>query len=486
MKKIMIGILVSIFLITVAVFPATGIEIPIKKDGNYSNELLEIENTENKFLTVDEVIGDKHVKYWEHNIDGVTIKNDSILLHTDIESGDISNLEKSWTDVNFEIKEFNDIVIHDEYLWKKKVVFTDNDDLMNFYQFDSSVEYPIFCWEVRHTDGTTIMYGLDGSKIGNGIPTPVEGYSLAGYNDDPLNPNPWILHRSNADYWFKKWCDITTTDTFPTPAIISTYVSNPDVEYFYELAHGGSHYFVATNTIPSLYRDLDVMVDMEFRQPMRFAFIGSCEGMDYTGYGSFSDAFRKGQMTGTVTVGFDNMGGSSGWDYEWFWQNVMFSKMNEGLTIYDAFIFASQKYPIVAPNVVFVGDQNLKIHLPPDTPKKPVGDLKGVVGIKYTYTTDTADPNGDDIYYWFDWGDGTNSGWVGPFSSGQTGDASKIWTTQGTRTVKVKAKDTTGKESGWAQITVVMPKGRVNERPILRFLENHPRVFHTLRQLLGL
>jgi len=88
----------------------------------------------------------------------------------------------------------------------------------------------------------------------------------------------------------------------------------------------------------------------------------------------------------------------------------------------------------------------------PDTPPEPNGPDEGVTAVEYTFTTDTTDPDGDLIYYKFDWGDGTDSGWVGPYGSGITASASKMWTTGGDYDVKVIAKDESDAESGWSPI----------------------------------
>jgi len=104
--------------------------------------------------------------------------------------------------------------------------------------------------------------------------------------------------------------------------------------------------------------------DMENRQPMKFAFIGSCEGMNYVGPNSFSYEFRKGEMNKTVTIGYCNMTQSS-WKYAYDWQDYMFKIMDEHKTIYDAFIEASAEYPGIADSVVFVGDENLTVKSKP-------------------------------------------------------------------------------------------------------------------------
>jgi len=94
---------------------------------------------------------------------------------------------------------------------------------------------------------------------------------------------------------------------------------------------------------------------------------------------------------------------------------------------------------------------------PPDAPSKPSGPSSGKTGISYTYSTSTTDPDGDNIYYFFDWGDSSNSGWIGPYSSGGAGSASHSWTSAGTYYVKAKAKDINNAESGWSiSLTVII------------------------------
>jgi len=117
-------------------------------------------------------------------------------------------------------------------------------------------------------------------------------------------------------------------------------------------------------------------------------------------------------------------------------------------------------------------------NLPPNKPVKPKGKTNGKVNIEYTYTTNTIDPDGNQIYYWFDWGDGNNSGWVGPYASGATGSAKHTWTEKGTYQIKVKAKDIFGGESDWSDLlSVTMPRNRLTDNLLLRFIENHPLLY---------
>jgi hypothetical protein len=97
----------------------------------------------------------------------------------------------------------------------------------------------------------------------------------------------------------------------------------------------------------------------------------------------------------------------------------------------------------------------------PDKPDKPIGPTSGKTGIAYTYKSTTNDQENDQIYYMFDWGDGSNSGWIGSFDSGEEGSASYVWTNDGIYNIKVKAKDINGAESHWSNpLSVNMPKNK--------------------------
>lgn len=88
---------------------------------------------------------------------------------------------------------------------------------------------------------------------------------------------------------------------------------------------------------------------------------------------------------------------------------------------------------------------------PPEKPNKPSGLTNLKIGKEYNYTTRTIETNGDRVYFWFDWGDGTNSGWVGPYDPfAWDAIASHAWESEGNYQIKVKAKDTWGLESIWS------------------------------------
>ncbi len=71
------------------------------------------------------------------------------------------------------------------------------------------------------------------------------------------------------------------------------------------------------------------------------------------------------------------------------------------------------------------------------TPATPSGISSGTVGASYVYSTSgSSSESGHSIQYLFDWGDGTNSGWL---PVGKT-SASKSWTLPGTYSVKAEAR----------------------------------------------
>jgi Peptidase family M28/PKD domain len=91
-------------------------------------------------------------------------------------------------------------------------------------------------------------------------------------------------------------------------------------------------------------------------------------------------------------------------------------------------------------------------------PAKPViaGPISGVPNVKYTYTVNTTEPDGEDIYYFIDWGDETNTGWLGPYSSGTPTTAQKSWNSTATYTVKTMAKDIHSVTSEWSDPIFVL------------------------------
>ena len=107
---------------------------------------------------------------------------------------------------------------------------------------------------------------------------------------------------------------------------------------------------------------------------------------------------------------------------------------------------------------------------PPNIPSKPSGQTNGKIGQEYSYTTSTTDPDGDQVYYNWSWGDGTYSGWIGLYDSGEMVNESYSWAKKGNYDIKVKAKDIFGMESDWSDpLAIRMPKMYIYN-PIVQLL----------------
>ena len=97
------------------------------------------------------------------------------------------------------------------------------------------------------------------------------------------------------------------------------------------------------------------------------------------------------------------------------------------------------------------------------------------------------DPDEDFLYYWFEWGGGTNTGWLGPYDSGVMVEASHIWSDRRDYEIKVKAKDEHGAQSVWSDpLPISVPKNKVIDIKslLVQFLEDHPYIFPLIQLLL--
>jgi outer membrane protein assembly factor BamB len=120
----------------------------------------------------------------------------------------------------------------------------------------------------------------------------------------------------------------------------------------------------------------------------------------------------------------------------------------------------------------------------PSTPSI-LGPTSGNIKQNYEYTIVSTDPENNNISYYVTWGDGTNSGWIGPFTSGEEQTVSHAWAKKGTYTIQVKAKDNYSAESDWGTLTVTMPFSYEPQFPFLTWLlEWFPHAFPILRFLL--
>ena len=81
-------------------------------------------------------------------------------------------------------------------------------------------------------------------------------------------------------------------------------------------------------------------------------------------------------------------------------------------------------------------------------PEKPIidGPSWGIKNTNYTFCMTWTNPESDNFYFMWNWGDGNISEWLGPYSAGHTICSNHSWSQKGTYAILVKLKDEHGVE----------------------------------------
>jgi hypothetical protein len=192
---------------------------------------------------------------------------------------------------------------------------------------------------------------------------------------------------------------------------------------------------------------------------------------DIAGTGQFASCgfYKNGDLYGAIT----NNGGET-------W-SIKSEKLNDmSGTLADEYHCIN-----LIPNRVFWTDtRNNDGDVYSDTigvaPNKPTisGPASGKPNRAYDFTVAATHPEGGQVWYWVDWGDGTNTGWDGPHSSGGSKTFSHTWTAEQAFTIKAKAKSSDGTESGWTEHAFSTPRDKA-------LLSDFLARFPILRAILG-
>ena len=125
---------------------------------------------------------------------------------------------------------------------------------------------------------------------------------------------------------------------------------------------------------------------------------------------------------------------------------------------------------------------NVSANSPPETPDIS-GPPSGAAGSTYTVEVCSSDPDGDNIYFCIDWGDGSGEQCLGPYASDSCINLDHVYSGDGSYTIKVKAQDDSQAESDYATLTVSMPKTKTSF--IIKFfqqiLERFPIIAYFLK-----
>jgi hypothetical protein len=209
------------------------------------------------------------------------------------------------------------------------------------------------------------------------------------------------------------------------------------------LTNEGKYPFVCSHAcLTGSFQISECFGETWLRQPDKagLAFWGASEGTTWYE----DDVLEKGMFQAWWDDGLEWIGGMTDMGLYYVYENYS----GGGLS----------KYYFEAYNIL--GDPSVKIwtYSPsgePSRPDKPSGPVIGRVNFEYNFTSSTIDPNGDKIYYMWNWGDGNFSEWIGPYDSGDTCEASYIWKADGEFEVKVKAMDENDDQSNWSNSLII-------------------------------
>ena len=217
--------------------------------------------------------------------------------------------------------------------------------------------------------------------------------------------------------------------------------------------------------------------------------VSAISSSDFTITGYFADAHGPyyGLISQPIQFTGSAEGGAPPYTYHWSFGDSTSSDVQNPVHAYTIAGNYTVKLTVTDADSIIASDTTYALiqgsDHPPSTPVV-TGPSKGKINVDYPYNGTSTDPDGDALFYLFDWGDGTNSSWLGPYSSGSSVLERHTWSKQGSFTVKAKAKDTSGLETDWGILPVRMPI-EPPTTPFLRLLEWLSRLFQLLRFLPG-
>ena len=126
--------------------------------------------------------------------------------------------------------------------------------------------------------------------------------------------------------------------------------------------------------------------------------------------------------------------------------------------------------------IIITNNEEMPDNMPPETPSIE-GPTKGKIKKEQQFTFVASDPEKQKIYYFIDWGDETNTGWIGPYYSGEEIKINHTWTKRGNYIIKAKVKDLDGAESEWGTLEFTAPRFKPDN--------NLRSIFNNLLEKLG-
>jgi len=177
------------------------------------------------------------------------------------------------------------------------------------------------------------------------------------------------------------------------------------------------------------------------------------------GPGEYPDAYAQGSTIYAAYVNNGNLYVVSSDDGGASWSSPTQKNDQEGTVVAE-----ENCIDVHSAGVVWVDDRNEAYNIyystlvsAPDAPTI-VGPSSGRIKRPQDFTVTTTDPGGLDVWYFIDWGDGGDSGWLGPYSSGVGVTESHTWSSEADYNVRAKAKNENDIESDWSTVIFSAPK----------------------------
>jgi hypothetical protein len=322
------------------------------------NLLEDIESNPSEFKELE--IGEKIVYWYQRKIGEAIVEKDQIVYQFDKKNRELVDVKVHWRDdvpavlPKLKItKEEAELMVEGTVDFTQLFIISPESDV---FPIMPTPENP--CWVVESVENDIVIVkvidAVEGTMVGYGVPPPYTAFSLTGPEYfSPCN-RAWTSWAENARDWFNTMGYNTDYVVWPTEGTVKSHIQSNTTAMFYEVAHGNSTFFKSgcsggQSEESTTASEIETWIAGYCKMP--FAFIGSCGGMCSTGDNTLSYEFRKGSTEETTTVGYCEM---DGWDcstYCWYagytiyWQTALFTYMNDGDTVKEAFDQANADYP---------------------------------------------------------------------------------------------------------------------------------------------
>lgn len=365
MKKLLTAcILISLLLLLYFIESSTNVKA-------LPGLLEEYESSDKEFQEF--IIDNRIVYFHQRKIDNVIVEGDYILYHFDKNTKEFLDKRMHWREdlpEKLYLKMISEgkarSLVDGVALYGKLYIISPES---HGFPIDPTPKNP--CWAVRSIDNNemkiTIIDAVTGELLGYGVPPPYTAFSLSGPQYENPCSGTWDDFYENARHWFNIMGYSTEKVAWPTKDKIMSHIQSYDTAMFYEVAHGGSYAFAGGCDGGEFeYTDASEIRSWINNYPkIPFSFVGSCDGMCETNFNTLAYSLMKGSSSGTTAVGYCNFGEPFCDDcvghWEWYWQNELFRRMNNGYTVRDAFSYATMYYPMCLPCVRFAGDESFRV-----------------------------------------------------------------------------------------------------------------------------